>query len=184
MSVAVKSKTTHVLAAVLAGCMLNVFWVDHFVLTDDILHRALAESLPSAQAREMTDTIARYWWVQYVVAAVTVLLRVVYCAACVALGFVFREGEPQMKHALRAAAHAEIAYVVAAYVKTLWFAMAGVDTLSEYYGFMPLSLLSWLGADRVPGWSLLLQLHCCWLVSHESDGSSPDVVELGARAGF
>ena len=148
-----KTRTVRVLTAVLAGGMLNVFWVDYFVLTDEFLHQALAESVPRAQAREMSDILARFWWVQYVVAAVTVVLRVGYCAACLALGFVFREGEPQVKRALRAAVHAETAYVAAAYVKTLWFVVTGVESLSEYYGFMPLSLLSWLGSDQVPPWS-------------------------------
>lgn len=129
------------------------YLTNEFVLTDEMLKGEWSEKFDADRVLGMLEHRRRWAAVGYAAVPVTLSLKIVFSAMCIAVGCAVIGWSFRFRELLRIAVHAEIVFAAAALVHLAWSLFArDFGSLSEYAGFYPLSALHFVTIDPDKLW--------------------------------
>ena len=121
---------------------LNIFLSNEFVYTRQLFYRTFGEQIAFERIQSFLDMRDKWSWISYAIVPLVLLIKVSYVALCIDIGLLFSKHEAPIsfKKLFRIALMAEIAFVLANFLKTGWLYFIDMQTLHDARYFFPLSL--------------------------------------------
>jgi len=119
------------------------FYIDVFILTDDIFYIYLADQYSNTRVEKMLAFRGKWLWLTYLIAPVITFFKILIPATLVYLGLYVSNLKYPFSNIFKACVIAEFVLLVPILFKIIWFDLIQASfTLDEFKSFYPLSLYS------------------------------------------
>lgn len=133
--------------------LLLSFYIDQFLLTDNVFYFHLAEQYSNTRIEQMLEFRGRWLWLTYLFAPIITFFKILIPASLVYLGLYLSNLKYPFSDVFKACVIAEFVFLLPVLSKILWFEFVEPSfTLEEFNSFYPLSLFSLFDSSLLEKW--------------------------------
>lgn len=138
--------TTILFAVLVLLNFLLSFGINHLVLTEDVYYYALIDTLSEERIHEMLASQKKYEWILYSFGPVIYALKLFFMAACIYIGFFFRNIAVKFSSLFEVALKSEFLFLIIPAARLLWFTFFdqnySLDNVTEFPPYTAASMFS------------------------------------------
>jgi len=135
--------------------VLVSFVTNEYLITDDQYYRTLGEQLSINQIDELLDLKEKWSWLGYLLVPLIISIKIFLVATVLKIGAFLGDIHIRFSQFFHAAILAEMVFVVALIVKTVWLFINGSNTdLTYIQSFYPLSAINLVNYKEIASWSV------------------------------
>lgn len=142
-----------VFLALLGFLLLNNYLALKFLYSDETYYRSFGEQLAYDRIENLLEIRDRYVWVSYTLISLTLIIKVLFVAISINVGTLAKRIRISFGEILELVICAEMVFVFAALIKTLWLSNVSIGhTLQYVQYFYPLSLGNLFDQESISSW--------------------------------
>ncbi len=135
-----------ILLNILLSIVLN--W---FVISDELYYQSLGEQLRTDLISKIINLKNKWDWIFFLITPLILFIKVLFVTVCLGVGNFILDWKLKLKQLFRIAIIAETVFLLAAFVRIIWFLLFKENLTFEYIQtFYPLSLLNLVVIKNIP----------------------------------
>lgn len=129
------------------------FGINRFILTEDIYYYALIDTLSEERVHELLKSQKKYEWIIYSFGPVVYALKLFLMAACIYIGFFFRNLTVKFSTLFEVALKSEFLFLLIPAARLVWFSFFDQNySLDNVTEFPPYTVVSIFPDDSLAFW--------------------------------
>jgi hypothetical protein len=130
--------------------LINII-LSWYIISDELYYQSFDEQLRTDLISKIINFKNKWDWIGFLVTPLLIFLKVLFVAACLAVGNFVLDLKLKFKQLFRIAILAETIFLVASFVRIVWFLLFPDNLSLEYIqSFYPLSLLNLVVIKNIP----------------------------------
>jgi len=130
-------------------CIL-LFVTNKYILTENVYYNLLSDRYDIDRIEQLLKFNDKVSWISYVTFPVFIFLKWLFIGGAIYIVYYLRDKPVSFGKCLRIVAFAEIAMLLALYVKLFYFLIHRVESFTMFQSFSPLSILNLLSLSSIP----------------------------------